>query len=286
MIGYVTINVTLFLTNYILGVNFMKRILSLFAAFAVMLSLSACRANDTGQTLPLSETVVSETASKVEIETQTTETAVAENYDENQEFQSQQIYTTNKENPAETNIETVSIDGQTFSVNETSITINISQNGTDISDIILLENLQCLELRNSEDGYSFVTGFEIIAEMQQLEELYINGIYIQSGWENVQYCKSLKKIYMDLTSIEDISFFENLTDLEEIYMCNINVFDISSLSSLKSLKRVSIIETNVSDLTPLVHLNNPEYFYVSCNANVDKEQIVQLTEKFPDCKII
>ena len=264
----------------------MKRILSLFAAFAVMLSLSACQPNDTGQALPLSETVVSETASKVEIETQTTETAVAENYDENQEFQSQQIYTTNKENPAETNIETVSIDGQTFSVNETSITINISQNGTDISDIILLENLQCLELRNSEDGYSFVTGFEIIAEMQQLEELYINGIYIQSGWENVQYCKSLKKIYMDLTSIEDISFFEYLTDLEEIYMCNVNVFDISSLSSLKSLKRVSIIETNVSDLTPLVHLNNPEYLYVSCNANVDKEQIVQLTEKFPDCKII
>ena len=76
MIGYVTINVTLFLTNYILGVNFMKRILSLFAAFAVMLSLSACRANDTGQTLPLSETVVSETASKVEIETQTTETNI------------------------------------------------------------------------------------------------------------------------------------------------------------------------------------------------------------------
>lgn len=264
----------------------MKRILSLFAAFAVLVSLSACRANDTGQTLPLSETVVSETASKVEIETQTTETAVAENYDENQEFQSQQIYTTNKENPAETNIETVSIDGQTFSVNETSITINISQNGTDISDIILLENLQCLELRNSEDGYSFVTGFEIIAEMQQLEELYINGIYIQSGWKNVQYCKSLKKIYMDLTSVEDISFFENFTDLEEIYMCNVNVFDISSLSSLKSLKRVSIIETNVSDLTPLVHLNNPEYLYVSCNANVDKEQIVQLTEKFPDCKII
>lgn len=91
---------------------------------------------------------------------------------------------------------------------------------------------------------------------------------------------------MDLTSIEDISFFENLTDLEEIYMCNVNVFDISSLSSLKSLKRVSIIETNVSDLTPLVHLNNPEYLYVSCNANIDKEQIVQLTEKFPACKII
>ena len=49
MRGYVTINVTLFLTNYILEVNFMKRILSLFAAFAVMLSLSACQPNDTGQ---------------------------------------------------------------------------------------------------------------------------------------------------------------------------------------------------------------------------------------------
>ncbi len=263
-----------------------KNFLSILAAFAVLVSLSACQAGDTDQTPPLSEAVVSEATSKVEIETQTAETVVAENYDENQEFQSQQTYTTNKKNPAETNIETVIIDGQTFSINETSITINISKNGTDISDIILLENLQCLELRNSEDGYSFVTGFEIIAEMQQLEEMYINGVHIQSGWENVQYCKNLKKVYMDLTSIEDISFFENLTVLEEIYMCNVNVFDISSLSSLKFLKRVSIIETNVSDLTPLVHLNNPEYLYVSCNANVDKEQIEQLTEKFPACKII
>lgn len=57
MIGYVIINVTLFLTNYILEVNFMKRILSLFAAFAVMLSLSACQPKDTVQDLELVDKV-------------------------------------------------------------------------------------------------------------------------------------------------------------------------------------------------------------------------------------
>ncbi|MGN1136763.1 MAG: hypothetical protein ACI4SF_11150 [Oscillospiraceae bacterium] len=263
-----------------------KRLLSLFAAFAVLVSLSACQAKDTGQTPSLSEAVVSETMTTASETTQHSETVAIEDSEENQTPKSKQIYTTNKENTAETNIETVIIDRQTFSVNETSITINISKSGTDISDIILLKNLQCLELKNSDDGYSYVTGFEIIAEMQQLEEIYINGVHIQSGWENVQYCKNLKKIYMDLTSIEDISFFEDLTVLEEIYMCNVNVFDISSLSSLKFLKKVSIIETNVSDLTPLMHLNNPEYLYVSCNANVTKEQIEQLIEKFPACKII
>ena len=71
MIGYVTINVTLFLTNYILEVNFMKRILSLFAAFAVMLSLSACQPKDTGQDTQTREAVesvctVSETVQAVE----------------------------------------------------------------------------------------------------------------------------------------------------------------------------------------------------------------------------
>ena len=71
MIGYVTINVTLFLTNYILEINFMKRILSLFAAFAVMLSLSACQPKDTGQDTQTREAVesvctVSETVQAVE----------------------------------------------------------------------------------------------------------------------------------------------------------------------------------------------------------------------------
>ena len=71
MIGYVIINVTLFLTNYILEVNFMKRILSLFAAFAVMLSLSACQPKDTGQDTQTREAVesvctVSETVQAVE----------------------------------------------------------------------------------------------------------------------------------------------------------------------------------------------------------------------------
>lgn len=68
MIGYVTINVTLFLTNYILEVNFMKRILSLFAAFAVMLSLSACQLNDTGQDMQ-SSAVIEQTNETTEMKT-------------------------------------------------------------------------------------------------------------------------------------------------------------------------------------------------------------------------
>ncbi len=68
MIGYVTINVTLFLTNYILEVNFMKRILSLFAAFAVMLSLSACQPKDTGQDTQ-SSAVIEQTNETTEMKT-------------------------------------------------------------------------------------------------------------------------------------------------------------------------------------------------------------------------
>lgn len=68
MIGYVTINVTLFLTNYILEVNFMKRILSLFAAFAVMLSLSACQPKDTEQDAQ-SSAVIEQTNETTEMKT-------------------------------------------------------------------------------------------------------------------------------------------------------------------------------------------------------------------------
>ena len=55
-----------------------NRILSILAAFAVLVSFSACQAGDTGQAPPLSEAVVSE-ATKVEVTTQMSE--VNEDYD-------------------------------------------------------------------------------------------------------------------------------------------------------------------------------------------------------------
>ena len=181
--------------------------------------------------------------------------------------------------------ETVVIAGQEFSADETTVIIKAAKDGVDISNISLLENLQYLELLNIEEGYSYVTGFNCIYEMENLEELYIKGVDIKSDFKNIQYCQNLKKLYLDLTQIDDISCIKNLTHLEEIYICNANISDITSLTSLKSLKKVSIIETNISDLSPLECLEDPEYIYISCNPNINENQIEQLKNQFPNCEI-
>lgn len=121
--------------------------------------------------------------------------------------------------------------------------------------------------------------------MENLEELYIKGFDVKSDFKNIQYCQNLKKLYLDLTPIDDISCIKNLTHLEEIYICNANISDITSLTSLKSLKKVSIIETNISDLSPLECLEDPEYIYISCNPNINENQIEQLKKQFPNCEI-
>ena len=46
-----------------------RKFLSILAAFAVLISFSACRADDTGQTPPLSEAVVSEATTQIETTT-------------------------------------------------------------------------------------------------------------------------------------------------------------------------------------------------------------------------
>ncbi len=56
-----------------------NRILSVLAAFAVLVSFSACQAGDTEQTAPLSEAVISETTANVKAETQMFETTETEN---------------------------------------------------------------------------------------------------------------------------------------------------------------------------------------------------------------
>ncbi|MBD5138177.1 MAG: leucine-rich repeat domain-containing protein, partial [Ruminococcus sp.] len=236
----------------------LKKFLAVLAAVCLTLSMVGCQQNDdvsTGQTD--TEQTISETQQTTETTTEQTEQTV-----ENAETSETETSAESEANIAET----VIIAGQEFSVGDAAVTIEATIDGVDISEITFIKNLQILELLNVEEGYSYVTGFNSISEMENLEELYIKGVHIKSDFENIQYCQKLKKLYLDLTPIYDISCIENLTYLEEIYICNASITDITPLSSLKHLKKVSIIETNISDLSPLECLDNLEYIYISCNS--------------------
>lgn len=256
----------------------LRKFLAVIAAVALVFGMVGCQQNDdvsAGQTD--TEQTVQEVQQTIETTTGQTEQTV-----ENVETSETETSAESEDNAAET----VIIAGQEFSVDDIAITIKATTDGVDISEITSIKKLQNLELLNAEEGYSYVTGFDSISEMESLEELYVKGVHIKSDFENIQYCQNLKKLYLDLTPINDISCIENLTCLEEIYICNSSISDITPLSALKNLKKVSIIETNISDLSPLEHLDNLEYIYISCNANIDENQIEQLKKQLPNCEII
>ena len=261
----------------------LKKFLAVFAAVCLTLSMVGCQQNDD---VSIGQTDTEQTVQEVQQTTETT-TEQTEHTVENAETSETEPSAESEDNIAET----VMIAGQEFSVDDAAVTIEATIDGVDISEITFIKNLKILELLNVEEGYSYVTGFNSISEMENLEELYIRGVhiksdFIKSDFENIQYCQNLKKLYLDLTTIFDISCIENLTYLEEIYICNADISDITPLSSLKHLKKVSIIETNVFDLSPLECLDNLEYIYISCNANIDENQIEQLKKQLPNCEII
>lgn len=255
----------------------LRKFLAVLAAVCLTLSMVGCQQNDVSSGQADTEQTVQEAQKTTETTTEQTEQTV-----ENVETSETEASAESEDNAAET----VIIAGQEFSVDDVAVTIEATIDGVDISEITFIKNLQILELLNVEEGYSYVTGFNSISEMENLEELYIRGVHIKSDFENIQYCQNLKKLYLDLTPISDISCIENLTYLEEIYICNANISDITPLSSLKHLKKVSIIETNISDLSPLECLDNLEYIYISCNSNIDENQIEQLKKQLPNCEII
>ena len=175
----------------------LKKFLAVLAAVCLTLSMVGCQQNND---VSIGQTDTEQTVSETQQTTETT-TEQTEQTAENVETSETETSAESEDNAAET----VIIAGQEFSVDDIAITIKATTDGVDISEITSIKKLQNLELLNAEEGYSYVTGFDSISEMESLEELYIKGVHIKSHFENIQYCQNLKKLYLDLTPINDIS---------------------------------------------------------------------------------
>lgn len=97
--------------------------------------------------------------------------------------------------------------------------------------------------------------------------------------EAIRYCTSLRYLDLGHNSIEDLSFIENLPNLEVAILVDNLYTDISPLASLEKLEYLEIFETPVTDLTPLAGLENLRYLNICrCPEITDLTPLYGLTE--------
>lgn len=192
---------------------------------------------------------------------------------------------TSEETTSEPRVENVNIAGQEYSINADDITIRTYGDGTDISNIKYLQGLRKLTLLNAEEGYSSALGFNNVSCLNELEELIINGVYVnESDFASISNCTNIKKLHIEFSTVNDISCIEQLDKIEELYLSNVNISDITPIASLTNLKRLSIIESAVTEFDPIYKLDNLEYAYISCN-NINDEIINEINEHLVNCEV-
>ncbi len=135
---------------------------------------------------------------------------------------------------------------------------------------------------------------ELIARHLKLEEnevltvghlLEIERIDLESQEEldsffvnlSPEWFANLQQLYLNHTSVSDISSLSDLTNLQELYLNHTSVSDISSLSSLTNLQRLSLYNTSVSDISSLSGSTNLQELYLSYTQVSDISSLSGLT---------
>ncbi len=203
--------------------------------------------------------------------------------------------------------ETITIAGQEFSVDETSVSILITDDSepvTDISELSKLKNLKSIYVNYITDGgynrridglkalegsetieeIDIRTGFvdkediHIIETMPNLESLSLYSVYDDFEFN----IPSLKYLY--LLGTYDLSRIEHLTGLESLTLVYNNGDDLSPISKLKNLKGLEIIECFFEDYSSILELENLDRLWISSRP-MTREMYDKICEKFPDCEI-
>lgn len=137
----------------------------------------------------------------------------------------------------------------------------------------------------------------------------VGGVIDDAEAAKLKYCTKAK--YIDLghnEMISDISFVSSMPELEVLIIAMNPVADLSPLSSCPKLEYLEIQTTNVTDLTPLSNAAALRHLNISCLDNltdisplygltelerlwigtqtpVPAEQVAEMQQKAPDCKI-
>lgn len=105
-------------------------------------------------------------------------------------------------------------------------------------------------------------------------EMSDSGITDLSG---VEYCKYVKKLYLNNNEITDVSDILNLENIEELYLSKNQIGFIDSLESLENLKILDLSFNDLDDISPILELHELEFVNL-LGTHVPQKQIDQLKE--------
>ncbi|MGN0553599.1 MAG: hypothetical protein ACI4I1_09460 [Oscillospiraceae bacterium] len=259
-----------------------KRLLSLFAAFAIIAAMSACQTTDTQQ-----ETQTSEVTEPI---IETSETVIASETAQTSLLTEDSTQT--DETATEKAVQTVTIAGRKYDANQESIYLYESDiTNEDIQQLSHFNNLKILSI----DLYSEkpdVTDLNPLSELMTVESLYINGTHTDlsfiEGMTNLNslrlehfFCETLENIPQNATvttfdccesKISDISWIANFSELNELNLAHFDCDDYSPIGKASKLKTLSmfIIEsenTDVKFLENLTLLENFDFYPVNSTCN-------------------
>ncbi|MCM1022706.1 MAG: hypothetical protein NC395_01445 [Prevotella sp.] len=203
--------------------------------------------------------------------------------------------------------ETVIIAGQEFSVDETIVSILITDDSepvTDISELSKLKNLKSIDVNYiTEGGYNRrIDGLKTFEGSEAIEEIDIKtGLADEEDIHILETMPNLKSIslYGNYTDFEfnipsletlylcgtyDLSKIEHLTELKDLSLVFNNGYDLSPIAKLKNLKRLKIESCFFEDYSSILELENLEDLWIS-SYPMTEEMYNKICEKFPDCNI-
>lgn len=114
------------------------------------------------------------------------------------------------------------------------------------------------EMRFNVGGYTTQKGITDVSQLHHLERLYLS---IDNDMADLTPLGNLGELkYLSLTTgcNPDLSFIEDLDQLEELYICAGEEVDLSPLGSLTGLKQLTMGNQDISDLSFLKELDQLE----------------------------
>lgn len=268
-----------------------KRLLSLFAAFAITATMSACQAADTQQ-----ETQLDGINTDTELISKTSQT--------DEPFSETHISAAMEQNTGTANDENINKHVKSLTIEDTEITNNTieeislqkdisdltvifynenSQNELSIKPLASLEGLKRLRL------IGYCSDLSIIAEMKSLESIELGENFSIKDLDDLCYNENVKELIITSSSIENIDNIVQLPNLEKITIENTNSIeniDLSALGKMKKLKSICLKWITVDSIEFVNNLENLEEILIwPNNSNISDYENLKYCSKLKEARL-
>lgn len=126
-----------------------------------------------------------------------------------------------------------------------------------------------------------------------VEPNYSSGdrVYVELKCHNITdlskyiFPENMTVLGLPFNQISDLTPLAGLTNLRELDLHENQVSDLTPLADLINLTHLGLGNNQISNLTPLFGMNNLTKLYLSGNEELTQNQIDELQEKLPECRI-